>query len=98
MPITQDEEDDKEIEEPTNAPKRRSERLQHQATQLAGISQHALHSFVGTTILENATKKLQPDSLFHTNIEEFGNGVVHPETNETIPKYNKLIKEPEMYG
>ncbi|KAL7528763.1 hypothetical protein ACHAXR_002616 [Thalassiosira sp. AJA248-18] len=47
-------------------------------------------------ILSNATQNLLPDSIFHTNIEEFANGVVHPETKETITKYNKLIKEPVL--
>ncbi|KAL7538190.1 hypothetical protein ACHAXR_008359, partial [Thalassiosira sp. AJA248-18] len=90
IPITQDEEDEDEGETPIATPNRRSPRRTTNLHNL--LASHVI--FVGTAILENATKNLQPDSLFHTNIEEFANGVVHPETNETITKYSKLIKEP----
>ncbi|KAL7530050.1 hypothetical protein ACHAXR_003283 [Thalassiosira sp. AJA248-18] len=96
IPITQDEEDDFTTEDQPVEPTRRSHRLHQQSTRLASISQHAFHSYIGNAILSNATQNLPPDSIFHTNIEEFANGVVHPETKETITKYNKLLKEPAL--
>ena len=96
IPITQDEEDDFTTKDQPVEPTRQSQRLHQQSTRLASISQQAFHSYIGNAILSNATQNLPPDSIFHTNIEEFANGVVHPETKKTITKYSKLIKEPTL--
>ena len=96
IPITQDKENRFTTKDQPVEPTRRSQRLQQQSTRLASISQQAFHSYIGNAILSNATQNLPPDSIFHTNIEEFANGVVHPETKETITKYSKLIKEPTL--
>ena len=67
----------------------------------ACISQTALYSYLGNTLLDDTAhfipRKLmgQPPLIQPVlDIEEVGNGVVHPITNRKITKYHKLINKP----
>ncbi len=102
MPITQDDEDITNMPMPQP---RRSQRLQatpkFQNVGPANISQEALYHVAGLGYT-NAPLYSVPTSLMKEkltispaiDIEEMCNGVVHPITNETITKYQKLINEP----
>ena len=96
--ITQDEEDNHpETQQPVQynpIPKFRQNRP-------AAISQEALYHIVGVGYT-NAPEITIPDKLKSSrltiepaiDIEELCNGVVHPVTQETITKYQKLAKDP----
>ena len=67
----------------------------------ACISQTALYSYLGNVIFDGAVhfvpRKLmgEPPLIQPAfDIEEVGNGMVHPITNRNITKYHKLINEP----
>ena len=67
------------------------------------ISQHALHYVIGraleTNTLESVPTKLMNDKFVFSpeiDLEQFCGGVVHPTTQETITKYEKLIASPEL--
>ncbi len=72
----------------------------------ASITYDTLYSYLGMALLDDATHFIpnhmmpawQPlAALQLTEIKEIVNGVVHPMTDETIPKYQHLVDKPLLY-
>ena len=64
------------------------------------ISQGALHSVPGNAFISDLPETV-PINLENLQIvvdlpEELANGLVHPVTQETLTKYKKIIKVPEL--
>ena len=101
MPITQDEEEHATSNTPvgiptkipTNTHPRRSPRFMHQPSRPAAISQAALNTLMGNEFLAEMKETVRLNEP-PPDIEEVANGVVHPVTNETITKYQKIIADP----
>ena len=53
----------------------------------------ALHQFIGNDFLDKL-KKRKVTNEHSLGAKEVANSVVHPVTNKTITKYNKLIADP----
>ena len=62
---------------------------------VAGISQAALHKFMGDSYMQELQQSMATN-LNPQQVEEVANGVVHPVTNETINKYKKLLMTPSF--
>ena len=89
-PITQDEEEPKQVSKlATN--QRRSPRITSYVSPCtAGIAVTALKQFIGNTFLQEMKRIVKVnDTTLGT--EEVANGVVHPVTKEKTTKYKKLI-------
>ena len=105
-PITQDEDKLPTRVNNQHVP-RRSQRLQEQATMifsprvLASISPQALYLYLDNAVFDTPEWSI-PNNLMNEelpttpqiDIEEYANGVVHPDTKETITEYKTLIEDP----
>ena len=63
------------------------------------LSQEALHFVLGQAMITDTPCQISDFSEQNTKgepigISEMANGVVHPITNDTIPKYQKLVEDP----
>ena len=102
-----DDDDDESKQRDEGTPRRARKPAQRMLAQLlppANISQMALHRVLGNALVNEASgiytlDKLQQVAITYSpgaNLEEMANEVVHPITKETMTKYAKIIKVPEL--
>ena len=65
------------------------------------ISQQALYSYLDNAVFDTPEWSIRNNSMNEElpttpqiDIEEYANGVVHPDTKETITEYKTLIEDP----